>query len=454
MQLHHFFDEVQPQASAFAPTVRAWQGVETLAEAGQGILRNRLGLVEQAELDLRPQLLGKEPQHALGRGEVQGVFQQIANGLAQQERLTDQGQIRIDALFDLQLLTLDPRALALQQLIDQGRQRHLDSLFQPLALLDLGQVQQALDQLLHACAFTADVADKALLLLHRHLALQQLRGATNRRQRAFQFVGQGVHITFDVGLALKLGAHVLHRRGQLLQLTTTVMRQCGTPAFADRLGIGGQAAQRRAEPPGQQRAEQQAQGNQADAVPHQTAFGAVDIRLQRAVGFGHGDHADDLALVTDRRAHVHDRRVRIIGHRPRRTRTVLAAQGQVHVVPARIILAHRDSAGVQHHLALVVGDIDAVVDLVLRQAPDTGRRLPLAVGLEQLRPAVFIEGAGLEVVAQDFGHQVGGVHQGFFGGLAHAGADFLHHGAEHKVAGQADKQRIHQEDPDAEGHQL
>ena len=64
------------------------------------------------------------------------------------------------------------------------------------------------------------------------------------------------------------------------------------------------------------------------------------------------------------------------------------------------------------------------------------------------------EGAVLHVLAQDLGQQVGGVHQGFFGGLAHAGADFLHHGVEHEVAGQADKQRIHQENPQPQAHQL
>ena len=75
-------------------------------------------------------------------------------------------------------------------------------------------------------------------------------------------------------------------------------------------------------------------------------------------------------------------------------------------------------------------------------------RLPFAVGLEQLAASGFwFEGAGLEVVAQDLGHQVGGVDQGFFGGLAHAGADFLHHGVEHEVTGQADKQRVDQENP-------
>ncbi|MCY1415698.1 hypothetical protein D9M71_311910 [compost metagenome] len=95
-----------------------------------------------------------------------------------------------------------------------------------------------------------------------------------------------------------------------------------------------------------------------------------------------------------------------------------------------------------------------MVDLILRQAPDFRRRLALTISLEQLRPAVLIESAGLEIVAQDLGHQVGGIDQGFFGGLAHAGADLLHDRVEHKVAGQADEQCVDQENPDSQRHQL
>lgn len=95
-----------------------------------------------------------------------------------------------------------------------------------------------------------------------------------------------------------------------------------------------------------------------------------------------------------------------------------------------------------------------MVDLVFRQAPDGRSGLAVAVGLEQLRPVALAEGAIPDVIAQDFSQQVGRIHQGFFGRLAHAGAYFLHHRIEHEVAGQADEQRIHQENPQPQAHQL
>jgi hypothetical protein len=73
---------------------------------------------------------------------------------------------------------------------------------------------------------------------------------------------------------------------------------------------------------------------------------------------------------------------------------------------------------------------------------------------QQFRQPALPQGAVLHVVAEDFRQQVGGVHQGFLGGLAHAGADFVHHRAEHEVAGQPDEQEVHQEDAHAQRHQL
>jgi hypothetical protein len=65
-------------------------------------------------------------------------------------------------------------------------------------------------------------------------------------------------------------------------------------------------------------------------------------------------------------------------------------------------------------------------------SPRSARWAALAVGLQHLRQAALVQGALLDVVMQDFRQQVGGVHQGFLGGLAHHRADLLAHGIEQK----------------------
>ena len=82
MQLHHFLDKIEAQASTFAPTGRAWQRIETLAQAWQGVVGDRRGLVEQAHLHVVVPCLCAEPQQATGRREVQRIVQQVAQCLA------------------------------------------------------------------------------------------------------------------------------------------------------------------------------------------------------------------------------------------------------------------------------------------------------------------------------------------------------------------------------------
>ncbi|MCY1436189.1 hypothetical protein D9M71_523050 [compost metagenome] len=262
-----------------------------------------------------------------------------------------------------------------------------------------------------------------------------------------------MHIALDIGLALQLRAHAFYSLGQVRQLTTLVMRKLRTLTFADSLGVTRQLAQRTRQPPRQRRANQQAQADQAKAQVKQAPFGAVDVRLQRAVGLGHGNHANELAVVDDRRPHVHHRGAFIVGVAAGGAGTVLATQGQVHIVPPRIVLAQGLATGVQQHDALRVSDIDTVADLVLGQPPDLRTRAARAVGLEHFGQPPLAQGAGLDVIVQDLGQQVGGVYQCFFGGLAHHRADLFTHRVEQKVARQPDEQEVHQEDPDAQAHQ-
>ncbi|SST08579.1 Uncharacterised protein [Acinetobacter baumannii] len=453
MQLRHLGDEVQSQPGALAPAGRARQRVEAFGEARQGVVGNRRPLVEQAQGDTLAVGLGEQAKDAAGRGEVEGVVEQVGQRLAQQELLAANLAGTFQAVLHPQSLALDTRRLAFQQGRGDLPQVDLADLLQALPLLHLGQAQQALDQLLQALALAGDVADEARPLLGRHLAVEQLGGATDRRQWALQFVGQGMHVALDVVLAFQLRAHAFHRVRQLRHLAAAIARQLGAAPLADRLCVLGEAPQRAAEPPGEQAADQQPEGDQPGTEPGQAPLRAVDVGLQAAVRLGHRNHPDDLPAILDRRRHVHHRGIRVVRVFAAGARAVLAPESQVDVVPARIVLADGHPGGVQQHLAAGVGDVDAVVHRLLAQAPDIRLRHPLAVVLEHLRQVALCQGAVLHVLAEDLGEQVGGVHQGFLGGLAHAGAHFVHHRAQHEVAGETDEQEVDQEDPNAERHQ-
>ncbi|MDT4868023.1 hypothetical protein FQZ97_1029630 [compost metagenome] len=82
--------------------------------------------------------LGLQPQQAAGRGEVQGVVQQVGQGLAKQEALAQGAQSWCNEVLHPESGRLDTRRLGLQQFLGEIMQVHLDALFQALALLHPG----------------------------------------------------------------------------------------------------------------------------------------------------------------------------------------------------------------------------------------------------------------------------------------------------------------------------
>lgn len=78
-----------------------------------------------------------------------------------------------------------------------------------------------------------------------------------------------MHVALDVVLAFQLRAHAFHRVGQLRHLAAAIARQLGAAPLADRLCVLGEAPQRAAEPPGEQAADQQPEGDQPGTEPGQ-----------------------------------------------------------------------------------------------------------------------------------------------------------------------------------------
>src|SRR5690606_17631170 len=113
------------------------------------------------------------------------------------------------------------------------------------------------------------------------------------------------------------------------------------------------------------------------------AFAALDERFDRTVGLGHGEHADDVAAigadaVADRRGHVHHRGGIVVRIAAGGTRAVLAAQGPVDVVPARVVAADVAPRRVVDDDAAHIGDRDAVAHPVLVEIPDPGADVAFA----------------------------------------------------------------------------
>ena len=115
VQVDHLLHKIEAKAGAFAPTYGARQRIETLGQARQRVVRNRLALVKQAQLEELALHLCRPAQHAAGRGKVEGIVEQVGQRLLQQEPLAQQLQRRCHLVFDLQAGALNACILSLQQ---------------------------------------------------------------------------------------------------------------------------------------------------------------------------------------------------------------------------------------------------------------------------------------------------------------------------------------------------
>ena len=320
-----------------------------------------------------------------------------------------------------------------------------------------GQLQHLVDQPLHPFPLLADAGQEATRHRLRGRLLQQLGGAAQGGQRALQLVGQAVHILLDIGLALELAAHVLQRLAQTHQLRAAQSRQRDRLAAADRAGVILQTAQRAVEPPDHAAACGQGDAQQQDGGPLDGAFTAGDDRIHGAIGFAHRQHAADLAVLQQGGCDIHHRTLGIVGNIATAAGAIAPLQGQVDIVPARVIGAEVAAGGVKQHDAVPIGDVEAIVDAILLDAIDAGADRPLVQGDQGAgQGAVGQAVAGQRLVGQigrrQLGQQLGGIDQGPLGGAAHPGLDLLQEDVEDKPGGNRHQQEEAEQQTQTQAH--
>ena len=169
-------------------------------------------------------------------------------------------------------------------------------------------------------------------------------------------------------------------------------------------------------------------------------FAALYHGLQGAVGLGDGEGAEDVIPFPQRGGHVHHRAGGIVGVAAGAAGAIFAAQGQVDVVPAGIVLAQIHPVRVVDHPAFCVGHIDAVLRLLLEVAIDEGIDGTLVEAGEGAGEPAIRHLSFLHVVQGQGGQHLRHVHQGIFGGAAYPGLDLLDEDLQHEPGGQGEDQ--------------
>ncbi len=322
-------------------------------------------------------------------------------------------------------------------------------------LFHLGQPQQLVDGLGQAPLLLRDVGGETLAVGLGQRFLQQLGGTADRRQRALHLVRERLHVLLDIGLALELAAHGLQRLAEVADLVAARPRRRHRFAGADRLRIAAQAADAARQPPGHQQPDQRRRADQPRAARDDGALAGGDERIDAVVGLGQGQHPDQgaaIVRIVDRRGHVHDRAVGIARGPRARARTVLAAQGAVDVVPARVVAAHVLPARVVDDDAAGIGHGDPVVDAALGEPPHHRPRVAPLRGRHVRGEAAVGDVPGLQIRRGHHRQHVGRVDQGGLHRLAHARLDLVDEHPHHEERGDADDQEEAEEEFQAQAH--
>ncbi len=149
------------------------------------------------------------------RGEVQRVVDQVRQRLPDEEALAADVRARGDAVAQRDVRASRAGLEAREQIVDERHELDRRALLEPAALLDQGEMQQTLAQLLQAFGLGVDVPEKTLPLFGRELTPQHFGCAVDAGERPLELVRQRLDIALHVRLAFELNAHALERARQV-----------------------------------------------------------------------------------------------------------------------------------------------------------------------------------------------------------------------------------------------
>ena len=207
------------------------------------------------------------------------------------------------------------------------------------------------------------------------------------------------------------------------------------------LCITAQTADAVRQPPCHQQPDQRRKPDQPCPTRHDGALAGGDERVDAVVGLGQGQHPDQraaIARVIHRRGHVHHRAGFIARRFRAGARAVLATQGAVDVVPARVVAAHVLPARIVDDDAPRVGNGDPVINAALGEAPHHRARVTPLRGSQLRGKRTIGNTPGLHIRRGHHRQHVGCIHQRGFHRLPHAGLHLADEHPHHEERGNAD----------------
>ena len=184
------------------------------------------------------------------RRKVDGVFQQIGDRGAEDERIAADGQgSGMGFVDEIDAGDFGERVCLIDGAGEDVAEIDFRGFFEAGAAFDGGEFEQAVDEALAAGGLGADIAEEAFAGLDGHFLVQQLGRAADGGERAFHFVGECLDVAFDVFAVFQRIAHRVQRAGQGVYLAADAdVRFGGAFAAFDGAGVFGDFSDRVKQP--------------------------------------------------------------------------------------------------------------------------------------------------------------------------------------------------------------
>jgi len=317
-----------------------------------------------------------------GRGVFDGVEEEVVEGLDEEERVAvEDGFEVLVGPGEVDVFGVERDGEAVAQAGAEGGEREGLALVGALAAFEGGDLEEGVDEVAEALGFAADVGEEVLVYFGGGLVFEDFGGAEDGADGAFEFVGEGLDVVFDV----EFGGEVVFDAAQGL----------GDP-------VSGEDADEDEEEAGD------------EEPPEHFGAGLVEEGLEVADGFGEGDDAEYLSVAQERGGDVEDGAVVVLVVYAGGAGSVLPLEGEVDVAPLRVVGAYLGGiGGMEEDAALGVGEVDEGVAAGLEVVVDAGVE---AAGGEFVESAA--EFAGVEAGGEEGGEELGLVDHVFFDGFA------------------------------------
>jgi hypothetical protein len=160
VQLGDLFHERESQPGALLAVVRTREGVEAIEDTCRRVVGNPGTFVAHGNHSLGIERLDLDHDRTVRRREIDRVFEQVRDRTHEQQRIATQRDLGTGRQLELDAPALRTRCACVHRRFGGRAQTDRNQAFEATLALERRELEQPIDEFLHACRLAQDVDDE------------------------------------------------------------------------------------------------------------------------------------------------------------------------------------------------------------------------------------------------------------------------------------------------------